>query len=69
VSVRSAQDNQETGRRGLARAYSSLAGDPVPWLLSAGKPAPTAHRGPGRRLESGSNWLIEKKFIRARPGA
>jgi len=35
---------------------------------SAGKPAPTVHGGPLlQRLADGSNPLIEKKFIRARP--
>jgi len=58
VSVRSVQDNQETGRRGLARAVACHPALRPPQRRQAG-----AYRSPQPPPTPGSRQLVDRKEI------
>jgi len=69
VSVRSAQDNQKTGRRGLARAVAYHPALRPPQRRQAGlkRRQAGAYRSPQPPPTPGSQQLVDRKEIYTRP--
>jgi len=69
VSVRSAQDNQETGRRGLARAVACHPALRPPQRRQAGlkRRQAGAYRSPQPPPTPGNQQLVDRKEIYTRP--